>query len=161
MLPQTVDAAGWVALYHRATTELEDHARFLFDRVDGPFEHHASRLLREAHQEARSHHITQSPEPWLSTEEASKRLNMDRDTLDKMAATAPPGLAGGPLNIGQGTRRRWRWDPATLNAWVAAYQQWKVSQVISKSKPTRTNKPRAATPPAGGVVDWGAAGRGR
>jgi hypothetical protein len=63
---------------------------------------------------------------WCTTEDAARRLGIDRGTLDEMYDRAPKDLPGSPVNVAQGKQRRHlRWNPAELDTWMNAFQTWK------------------------------------
>lgn len=62
---------------------------------------------------------------WLTTEEAARKLGIDRDTLDKMVSRAPKSLPGSPTHVGKGkVRRHLRWSAARLFDWASGYDAW-------------------------------------
>jgi hypothetical protein len=85
----------------------------------------------------------------ISTEDATRLLGMSRATLDRLAASAPAGLPGGPTNIGSGKRQHFRWDPRSISAWVSA-----VTAVRSSGRPRRKRRSAPSRQGAEGHVDW-------
>lgn len=122
-----------------------------FDADDTAAEYIASAVVRLL--SAQVHR----PQTWISTDEAAAIFGVDRETLDKMVAKAPPDLPGAPLDVSHGVRRRWRWDPSRLTVWAAAYQTWKADRERkAKPHPSRRTGSRKKPDPVGGVVDWNA-----
>lgn len=64
-----------------------------------------------------------TPEAWISTAEAARRLGINRSTLDDMVKCAPRNLPGSPVAVGEGKKHRFlRWNPSHLNEWADAYR---------------------------------------
>lgn len=73
--------------------------------------------------------LVPEPKRYIGTAEAAALLNIDRSTLDEMVDRAPRNLPGAPVQAGRGKERRhWRWDPARVPEWAAAYEQWKATR---------------------------------
>lgn len=99
-------------------------------------------------------------EPWISQDEAARRLGTDRQTLDGMLKRCP-ALAAGPVDVGLGKRHQYRWNPARLGEWASSYQEWRRAASPAGAKPHPTRRVAAKPRPVpAGVVNWNEVGRG-
>jgi hypothetical protein len=95
---------------------------------------------------------------WLSDAEVALTLGISTKTLIRRWQAVPPTLPGAPLTLhGDGgksgrPRCRRRWDPATVETWLRAADQYLRGEAQTpqpRQRPVRTNEAQ----PTGRMID--------